>query len=109
MVQGITLSVYPVKDIARAKQIYADALGVEPYADAAYYVGFKVGDHEIGLDPQGTAPMHYWQVDDIRKTLQTFVDAGGSVQQDVRDVGGGRVIASVTDPDGNLIALMQSP
>ncbi|MDQ1420582.1 MAG: hypothetical protein QOJ52_2544, partial [Acidimicrobiaceae bacterium] len=51
MSQGIKLIVYPVKDAAKAKTLYSTLLGVEPYADAPYYVGFRVGDQEIGLDP----------------------------------------------------------
>ena len=53
MSQGVQLIVFPVKDIARAKTLYRTLLGAEPYADAPYYVGFKVGDQEIGLDPNG--------------------------------------------------------
>ena len=72
MNQGIRTVIYPVKDIARAKALYSKLLGVEPYADEAYYVGFRVGDQEIGLDPNGhnqgmTGPVGYWHVDDIRK------------------------------------------
>ena len=67
MIQGIRLFVYPVKDIAQAKTLYSKLLGIEPYADEAYYVGFRVGDQEIGLDPYGhqkgmTGPIDYWQV-----------------------------------------------
>ena len=114
MLQGIKLFVYPVKDLARAKALYTRFLGVEPYADAAYYVGFRLGDQEIGLDPNGhksgmTGPVGYWEVDDIRKTLQQLLDAGAQVQQEVKNVGGGKLIASVKDADGNPIALMQSP
>jgi predicted enzyme related to lactoylglutathione lyase len=114
MLQGIKLFVYPVKDLARAKALYTTFLGVEPYADAAYYVGFRLGDQEIGLDPNGhksgmTGPVGYWEVDDIRKTLQMLLDPGAQVQQAVKDVGGGKLIASVKDADGNPIALMQSP
>ena len=114
MLQGIKLFVYPVKDLARAKALYTTFLGVEPYADAAYYVGFRLGDQEIGLDPNGhksgmTGPVGYWEVDDIRKTLQELLDAGAQVQLEVKNVGGGKLIASVKDADGNPIALMQSP
>jgi predicted enzyme related to lactoylglutathione lyase len=114
MLQGIKLFVYPVKDLARAKALYTTFLGVEPYADAAYYVGFRLGDQEIGLDPNGhksgmTGPVGYWEVDDIKKSLQLLLDAGAQVQQGVKDVGGGKLIASVKDADGNTIALVQSP
>ncbi len=114
MLQGIKLFVYPVKDLARAKTLYSKFLGVEPYADAAYYVGFRVGDQEIGLDPNGhksgmTGPVGFWQVDDIKKSLQLLLDGGAEVQQAVKDVGGGKLVASVRDADGNAIGLVQSP
>ena len=112
--QGITLFVYPVEDIVRAKKLFGALLGVEPYADAPYYVGYRVGDQEIGLDPNGhrqglTGPIGYWPVEDIKKTLQKLLDAGGQVQQEVKDVGGGKLIAWVKDADANLIGLMQAP
>src|SRR2546425_9503672 len=114
MSQGVNLLVFPVKDIARAKRLYSTFLGVEPYADAPYYVGFRVGDQEIGLDPNGhnqgmTGPVAYSHVDDIKKTLQLLLDAGAKVHQEVKDVGGGKLIASVEDADSNIIGLIQSP
>jgi predicted enzyme related to lactoylglutathione lyase len=114
MDQGISLFIYPVKNIAQAKTLYSKLLGVEPYADEAYYVGFKVGDQEIGLDPNGhntgmTGPVGYWQVDDINESLRLLLDAGAQVQQEVKDVGGGKLIASIKDADGNITGLMQVP
>jgi predicted enzyme related to lactoylglutathione lyase len=111
---SIRLFVFPVKDIAQAKTLYGRLLGVEPYVDEAYYVGFRVGDQEIGLDPNGhnagmTGPLGYWHVNDIKKSLQSLLDAGAQTQQDVRDVGGGKLIASVMDADGNPIGLIQPP
>ncbi len=112
MIQGIRLFIYPVKDLAQAKTLYSKLLGIAPYVAGAYYVGFKVGDQEIGLDPNGhkngmTGPIDYWQVNDIKKSLQLFLAAGAQVQQEVKDVGGGRLIASVKDADGNIIGLIQ--
>jgi predicted enzyme related to lactoylglutathione lyase len=114
MTEGIKTIIYPVKDIAQAKKLYSEFLGVEPYVDEPYYVGFKVGGQEIGLDPHGhsqglTGPVGYRDVDDIKKSLQSLLTAGGQVQQEVKDVGGGRLIASVKDADGNVIGLIQSP
>jgi predicted enzyme related to lactoylglutathione lyase len=114
MNQGIRLFVYPVRDIARAKTLYSKLLGTEPYADEPYYVGFRVGDQEIGLDPNGhsqgmTGPVGYWHVNDIKKSLQLLLNAGAKVQQEVKDVGGGKLIAWVRDADSNIIGLMQSP
>ncbi len=112
--QGITLVNYPVKDLAHATALYRALLGVEPYVDEAYYVGFRIGDQEIGLDPHGhnkgmTGPVGYLEVDDIEKRIQSLLDAGAHVQQAIKDVGGGELIASVTDGDGNTIGLMQLP
>jgi predicted enzyme related to lactoylglutathione lyase len=109
MNQGVKTVIYPVSNIAQAKALYQALLGVEPYADEAYYVGFKVGDQDIGLDPHGhkAGVTAYHQVDDVRKTLQSLLDAGAELQQDVKDVGGGTLIASVKDADGNIIGLRQ--
>jgi predicted enzyme related to lactoylglutathione lyase len=110
VINAIKLSVYPVKDLARARALYAKLLGVAPYVDSPYYVGFKVGDHEVGLDPNAhhkgiTAPLDYWDVADIKTTVKAFVEAGATVQEDVKDVGGGMLIATIRDADGNLIGL----
>jgi predicted enzyme related to lactoylglutathione lyase len=106
---GMRTVIYPVGDIAKAKALFGKLLGTEPYADEAYYVGFRIGDQEIGLDPNGhkQGMTGYWHVDDIRTYLQTLVEAGAVVLEDVRDVGGGRLIATVKDADGNLIGLLQ--
>jgi len=114
MNQGIRTVIYPVKDIAQAKALYSKLLGVEPYMDEAYYVGFRVGDQEIGLDPNGhkqgmTAPVDYFHVSDIKNSLQSLLDAGAQVQQEVKDVAGGKLIASVKDADSNIIGLIQLP
>lgn len=114
MARGISLVIYPVRDAARARTLYSTLLGTEPYADEPYYVGFRLGDQEVGLDPNGhrhgmTGPVGYCTVDDIRSVLQALVDAGAEVAQDVRDVGGGKLIATVRDADGNVTGLTQSP
>jgi predicted enzyme related to lactoylglutathione lyase len=113
---GIRTVIYPVKDIAKAKALYGKLLGVAPYADSPYYVGFKVADQDIGLSPapygqsEGTTgPISFLHVDDIRASLQLILDAGGKEQQPVKDVGGGRLVASATDAEGNVIGLIQNP
>jgi len=54
-----------------------------------------------------TGPVGYWEVNDIKKSLQLLLDAGAQVQQAVKDVGGGKLTAWVKDADGNIIGLMQ--
>jgi len=112
--QGITLLTYPVKDIAQAKMLYSKLLGVEPYVDGGYYVGYKVGDQEIGLVPGGDAqgmagPLPYFDVSDIRSIVKLLVEAGAQVQQEARDVGGGLLVGSVKDKDGNITGFRQFP
>ncbi|MEU6537411.1 VOC family protein [Streptomyces sp. NPDC047000] len=114
MTTGLQTIVYPVKDIARAKSVFDALLGVPPYADEPYYVGYKAAGQDIGLDPNGhakgmTGPVPYWHVTDLRERLAALLDAGAELLEDARDVGNGRLIASVKDPDGNLIGLLQDP
>jgi hypothetical protein len=78
---GYTTIIHPVKDIAKAKILYNDLLGVKPIMDEAYYVGYRIGNQDIGLDPDGsnqgmTGPVGYYQVSDIKSSLQTLLDDG---------------------------------
>jgi predicted enzyme related to lactoylglutathione lyase len=114
MTEALKTIIYPVKDLTQAKQIYGALLGVEPIMDAAYYVGYNVGGQDVGLDPNGgrqgmTGPVAYWHVDDIRAKLQALLAAGAESMQEVKDVGGGKLIASVKDADGNIVGLIQEP
>lgn len=114
MKQKIEVIVYPVSNLAQAKALFRTLLGTEPYADQAYYVGFRIGDQEIALDPHGhskgiTSPVVYVSVTDIQSSLKQLLEAGAQPLQAVQDVGGGKLIASVKDADGNNIGLIQNP
>jgi predicted enzyme related to lactoylglutathione lyase len=113
MNHGIRTIIYPVKDAGSAKGLFGKLLGSEPYLDQPYYVGFRVGEQEIGLLPNGHAtgmggPLAYFHVDDIKKALEALVKEGAQIQQPVKDVGAGKLVASVKDADGNPIGLLQS-
>jgi predicted enzyme related to lactoylglutathione lyase len=110
--QGIKTVLHPVSDLARAKVMYTALLGIPPQADAAYYVGFDVAGQHIGLVPSGgpqtmTSPVAYWHVPDIEAKLAEVTAAGATVKEPPRDVGGGRLVATFTDPDGNVLGLLQ--
>ena len=110
--QGIKTVLHPVSDLAKAKAVYSALLGVPPMADESYYVGFEVAGQHIGLLPGGgaqgmTAPVAYWHVADIEAKLAEVTAAGATVKEAARDVGGGRLVATVTDPDGNVLGLLQ--
>lgn len=109
MGQGIKTIMFPVKDLPGAKALFQDLLGVEPYADEPYYVGFRVDGQEIGLDPKGmTGPVGYWHVEDVPAALQRLVDAGAETQQKIKDLGGGRLSAIARDVNGNVIGLIKA-
>lgn len=114
MTSGIKTVIYPVKDLARAKAVFGALLGVAPDMDEPYYVGFSVAGQHVGLDPHGhgkgmSGPLGYWHVDDIHQSMKDLLGAGAQEQEGVHDVGGGKLVAAVTDADGNTIGLLQNP
>lgn len=113
MTSGIKTVIYPVRDLAKAKALYGAILGVEPDLDEPYYVGFSLGGQHIGLDPHGhqngmTGPVGYWHVDNIHQSIKGLLAAGAVENQPIQDVGGHRLVASVTDADGNVIGLLEA-
>jgi predicted enzyme related to lactoylglutathione lyase len=110
--EGIKTVLHPVSDLEKAKAVYIALLGVAPTADAPYYVGFDVAGQQIGLVPNGaqqgmTSPVAYWHVSDIEAKLAEVTAAGAVIKDAPRDVGGGRLVATVKDPDGNVLGLLQ--
>ena len=110
--EGIKTVLHPVSDLARAKAVYTALLGLQPQADAEYYVGYDTGGQHIGLVPGGgpqgmTSPVAFWHVADIEAKLAEVTAAGAAVREAPHDVGGGRLVATFTDPDGNLLGLVQ--
>jgi predicted enzyme related to lactoylglutathione lyase len=114
MNEGFTTILYPFRDIARAKKLYTKLLGVQPINDEPYYVGYRIGNQDIGLVPNGfdqgmTGATTYYNVSDIKQSLQTLREEGAQVVQEARDVGGGKLVAVAKDVDGNMVGLIQMP
>jgi predicted enzyme related to lactoylglutathione lyase len=112
--QGIKTVLHPVTDLAKAKAVYTALLGFPPQADESYYVGYEAEGQHIGLVPSGgpqtmASPVAYWQVADIEAKLAEVTAAGATVQEPARNVGGGRLVATFADPDGNVLGLLQDP
>ena len=110
--QGLKTVLHPVSDLAAAKAVYTALLGLPPQTDGPYYVGFEAEGQHIGLVPGGgpqgmTSPVAYWHVPDIEAKLAAVTAAGATVKEPAHDVGGGRLVASFTDPDGNVLGLLQ--
>ncbi len=114
MTKGLTALVFPTADVAKSKQLFSRVLGAEPAFDEPFYVGWQIGGLNIGLDPNGksrgmTGATPVFEVDDIRKTVADLVAVGCTIVEDVEPVGGGNLIAMLSDPDGNMIGLGQTP
>ena len=113
---GLRTVVCKVPDLARAKAWYAELLGIAPYFDQPYYVGFNVGGFELGLDPdtshQAPGPggvVAYWGVADMASLRPRLVALGAGVVSEPRDVGEGIQVATLKDPFGNLLGLIENP
>ena len=110
--QGIKTVLHPVSDLAKAKEVYTALLGMAPQADSQYYVGYEAEGQQIGLVPAGgpqgmTSPVAYWHVADIEAKLAEVTAAGAKLKDAPRDVAAGRLVATFTDPDGNVLGLIQ--
>lgn len=113
---GLRTVVYMVSDIAKAKEWYSNAFGIQPYFDEPFYVGFNVGGYELGLHPadaaatpSGVGGTAYWGVDNVQKSFDTLIAAGALTLDEPSDVGGGIVAAAVRDPWGNPLGIIYNP
>jgi len=115
MIQGLRTVVYHVDDLGKARQWYAKALAREPYFDQPFYVGFNVGGYELGLSPdtskttKGGSAFAYWGVRDCKAAYQRLLDLGARAHTPPEEVGGDIVVATVTDPWGNIFGVIQNP
>jgi predicted enzyme related to lactoylglutathione lyase len=111
--KDVSLIIYPAADMDKAKRFFSELTGSDPYADSPRYVGYKCGDMEIGLVPDNDhrqpSALAYWTVDDITASMKALVDAGGTVEQEITDVGYGLLVGSVKDPNGSVVGLRQMP
>ena len=114
MFKKLRTVIYHVDNLQEAKAWYTELIGVEPYFDEAFYVGFDINGFELGLDPdfeevleRGTQAVAYWNVDDIDGTVKKFAAAGAKVTSAVKEVGGGIKVATVVDPWGNAVGFIE--
>lgn len=115
MLKGLRTAAYPAPDLARAKAWYTQAFGVAPYFDEPFYVGFNIGGFELGLVPD--APVSrpaggvvvLWGVDDVGGACAHLLALGARMHDEPKDVGGGITVASVLDPFGNILGLIDNP
>ena len=113
---GLRTALYRVTDLEQAKEWYRAVLGIDPYFDEPFYVGFNVGGFELGLDPDtsegapGPGGVNvYWGVEDADAALARLRELGGREHAPVTDVGGGIRVAAVLDPFGNVFGIIENP
>lgn len=108
--KDVSLIIYPAADMTAAK-FFRELTGSDPYVDGARYAGYKSGDMEIGLVPNADnrepRALVYWNVGDIAATVDALLAAGGTVAQEITDVGYGLLVASVKEPNGAIVGLRQ--
>ena len=113
MLLGLRTAIYPVRDLAAARDWYTKAVGHAPYFDQPFYVGFEVGGFELGLLPEGTpgcdGPQPLWGVADADAAKRHLLGLGATVLEDVHDVGDGIKVGAVLDPFGNRLGFIENP
>ena len=110
---GLRTVIYAAPDLTDTKTWYTKILGIEPYFEEPFYVGFSVGGYELGLDPHATptdgSTQIYWGVPDIEKAWEHLISHGAVLHSGIEEVGGDIKVASVKDPFGNVLGIIENP
>ena len=113
---GLRTCIYRVTDLGRATECYSQFLGIRPYFEQPFYVGFEVGGYELGLQPEENANSSwgenietYWGVEDIDAVFARLLAAGATAHQQPTEVGGGIWVATAKDPWGNIVGIIYNP
>ena len=116
MFLGLRTATYHVDDINKGKNWYSEVLGVKPYFDEPFYVGFNVAGYELGLQPvegssgeKADGAVAYWGVENAETACRRLIELGATVHEEVQDVGGGIKLATVKDPFGNVFGIIENP
>ena len=109
MFQGLRTVIYHVEDLAKATAWYTQVAGHPPYSNEPFYVGFDVGGYELGLLPDGDGVATYWGTPDIDAEHARLIALGAKPNEEIKDVGDGIRVASVLDPFGNVVGIIENP
>lgn len=116
MFLGLRTAIYHVDDIDKGKNWYTKVLGVQPYFEQAFYVGFNVAGYELGLQPtegssadKADGAVAYWGVADAEGAFKRLIELGATVHEAIQDVGEGIKVGTVKDPFGNIFGVIENP
>ena len=111
--QGLRTVIYAAPDLEKAKAWYSSILGIAPYFDEPFYVGFEVGGFELGLLPDATpdtsGPQTLWGVADAEAACARLLALGATALEPVHEVGEGIKVGAVVDPFGNRFGIIENP
>lgn len=110
---GLRTVIYPVADLVAATAWYQQVFQTAPYFEQPFYVGFSIGGFELGLVPDGQPSLDgqvvYWGTGDIESEVERVRALGAYIVAPVTDVGDGIRVASLADPFGNVLGLIENP
>ncbi len=113
---GLRTVVYMVPDLKTATEWYSKILGVVPYFDTDFYVGFNVGGYELGLHPEKESGQEktanvfsYWAVKNVEEMYQRLLGEGATELEKPTNVGENIILAAVKDPWGNAFGIIDNP
>ncbi|HKH88549.1 MAG TPA: VOC family protein [Acidimicrobiales bacterium] len=116
MFLGLRTAIYPSADLEASKTWFTALLGVKPYFDEPFYVGFNVAGYELGLVPAGEGAgagageaITYWGVPDADKAIADLLERGATLHHEVTDVGDGIRVGAVREPQGNVVGVIENP
>jgi catechol 2,3-dioxygenase-like lactoylglutathione lyase family enzyme len=113
MYLGVRSVIYPAPDIVAARDWFVGVLGIQPYFDEPFYVGFNLGGYELGLDPGADVArgaISYWGVENANETLEELLTAGAADSSGVVDIGDGLLMATVQLPNGGgIFGIIENP
>jgi len=114
--EGLRTVIYHAPDLEKTKAWYSKVLGIEPYFDQPFYVGFNVAGYELGLDPDAASTpggkagaVAYWGVANAETAFRRLIELGATERSAVQEVGEGIRVATVLDPFGNIFGIIENP
>jgi len=110
--EGLRTVIYPSPDLDAAKAWWTQLLGIDPYFDEPFYVGYNLGGYELGLLPDADlseGALTYWGVADVAAAVAEALDQGATEHTPVSEVGDDIVTATVRTPTGAILGLIFNP
>jgi len=113
MIKKLSNVTVPVSDLKEAVEFYEKVLGLKKKYKWPNYVAFDCGCVELAFEPGGSkgekegSPYMFLLVDNVDAEYRELSSKGVKFESEPRDTSWGGRVASLTDPDGNVVCLLQ--